>query len=364
MRIVVAGSFYADSWAKHIAETLKSMGHSVLPVGDTQVYHHLNLGWIYTWTILERAFPSIERRHQRGVIRAIEAFQPNLVVITYGDYAPEMIHEMRQASEAKLVAWYPDALSNLGRQYLLASDLDSWFFKDRYMVETFRAKLGLNAHYLPPACWPVWHRRVQLTEADRRKYGCDLCTASNMYYYRARMLEIFDAYDLKMWGIGYPPYLVSPLRAHYPGIYVAEGEKAKAFNAAKIVLNTMHYAEIEGVNQRLIEATGCGGFVITEWNPALPELFEPEHEVVTFRTRRELKEKVDYYLAHPEERQEIADRGYARAQRDHIYEKRFDRMLEIVFPDSGACFSPEESGASGCGTDIEVSRGVGSPAKR
>lgn len=361
MRILVAGSFYADSFARNIAETLERMGHAVLPIKDTQRYRWLNVGWTRTWSILERAFPSIERTDQRGVVRAIEAFQPNLVVITTGNITPQIIHEMRHASEAKLVAWFPDHLANLWRQYLLASDLDAWFFKDRYMVETFRAKLGLNAHYLPEACQPVWHRRVQLTEADRRKYGCDLCTASNMYYYRARVLEIFNEYDLKIWGLDYPRYLDSPLRAHYPGIYVAEGEKAKAFSAAKIVLNTMFYAEIQAVNQRLFEGTGCGAFVITDWNPALPELFEPEREVVTFRTRQELKEKVDYYLAHPEERQGIADRGYARAHREHTYEKRLGRMLEIVFPHSGACFSPQETGASGCGTDLEGSRGDGSP---
>jgi spore maturation protein CgeB len=315
-----------------IAETLKSIGHAVLPVEDTPNFGHLNRVWIRTWGILEKAFPSLPRSHQKGVIRAMGAFQPNLVVFTSGDYAPQVIREIRRASGAKLVAWYPDHLANLARQYLLASDLDAWFFKDRYMVETFRAKLGLNAHYLPEACCPAWHRRVQLSEADRCKYGCDLCTASNMYYYRARLLEIFDAYDLKIWGNNYPRWLDSPLRAHYPGIFVARDEKAKAFNAAKIVLNTMHYGEIGGVNKRLFEVTGCGGFLITDWRPVLPELFEPEREVVTFRSRQELKEKVDYYLAHPEERQEIADRGYARAHGEHTYEKRLGRMLEIVFP--------------------------------
>jgi len=343
-KILVVGPHFPDSFAHNITVTLQAMGRKGLLVEDTAKYRHLNMAWIKAWNFLERTFPSTERRHQRGVIRAIGAFQPDLVVITHGNFAPEIIHEMRLVCKAKLVAWYTDHLANLGRQYLLASDLDAWFFKDHYMVEKFRARLGLNAHYLPEACQPIWHRRVQLSEADRRKYGCDLCTASNMYYYRARMLEVFEGYDLKIWGLNYPRYLVSGLRAHYPGIYVAKGEKAKAFNAAKIVLNTMHYAEIEGVNQRLFEATGCGAFVITDWNPALAELFEPECEVVTFRTRAELKQKVDYYLAHPEERREIADRGYARAHRDHTFEKRLGRMLEIAFSQGEADFPAEVKG--------------------
>ncbi|HVB28620.1 MAG TPA: glycosyltransferase, partial [Terriglobia bacterium] len=78
------------------------------------------------------------------------------------------------------------------------------------------------------------------------------------------------------------------------------------------------------------EAAGCGAFQIADWKPALPELFEPEREIVTFRTRRELKEKVDYYLARPQERREIAARACARAHRDHTYEKRLEKMFELM----------------------------------
>src|SRR5208283_3083358 len=107
-------------------------------------------------------------------------------------------------------------------------------------------------------------------------------------------------------------------------------EKAKAYLAAKILINTVHYCEIEGVNCTLFEAAGCDAFQIADWKPSLPELFEPEREVVTFRTRQELKAKVDYYLAHPAERQEIASRAYARAHREHTYEQRLEKMFEIL----------------------------------
>jgi len=198
------------------------------------------------------------------------------------------------------------------------------------MVESFRAKLGINAHYLPEACNPLWHHRVELNEADKRMYACDLTTAGNMYYYRARMVEPFKDYDLKIWGKSYPLWLTSPLRSRYTDVYVGEIEKAKAFNGAKIVLNTMHYGEITGVNCRLFEAAGCGAFQLADWKPGLPEFFEPEREIVTFHTREELKEKVDYYLAHPEERRKIADRAYARSHREHTYEIRLKKMFEIL----------------------------------
>ena len=306
------------------------MGHDVLSFDPLPSHRVHNIYWSRFWLYLPRVFPQIEEQRHRALVRAAEDFQPDVLLLTHSTTPPDVVGRLRRSSRAKIALWYPDHLANLGRQYVLASDLDAWFFKDPYMVRTFRDKLCINAHYLPEACNPIWHRRIELSEADRRKYGCDLTTASNMYYYRAKMLEIFKDYDLKIWGTSYPQWLESPLRANYPGVYVAEFEKSKAFNAAKIVLNTMIYAEIEGVNCRLFEAAGCGAFQITDWKPGLSELFEAEREVVTFETRQELKEKVDYYLAHAEERQRIADRAYARAQRDHTYEVRLREMFRVL----------------------------------
>jgi spore maturation protein CgeB len=328
MRILVSGNAGGDTFARNIAATLEGMRHTVLALDEAPVHHENRDGfWPAFWRGLSRLYPRIEAWWHRRLIEQASTFQPDLILITHGCLEPEVVRRIRAVTGAKLAAWYPDHQACLGRQYLLASELDAWFFKDSFMVETFRAKLGIDAHYLPEACNPAWHRRVTLTHVERAKYGCDLCTAGNMYYYRARMLEMFKGYDLKIWGHNYPRWLISPLRSRYPGVFVAELEKAKAFNAAKIVLNAMHPGEIAGVNCRLFEAAGCGAFQIADWKPALPELFEPEREIVTFRTREELKEKVDYYLAHPKEREAIAERAYRRAHREHTYELRLTELL-------------------------------------
>lgn len=330
MRILISGRIYPDSFARNIAVTAEGMGHTVLAVDPSPAWRGLGYRWSMLTQYASKALPAIERSRHHRLVRSVEIFQPDLLLITHAALPPEVIERIRKAAAARVAAWYPDHLANLDRQYLLASDLDAWFFKDPYMAETFRAKLGLNAFYLPEACNPQWHRRVRLSEADRRRYGCDLASACNMYYYRARLLEKFVTYDLKLWGSGYPFWLRSPLGTRYQNFYVTELEKSKAFNAAKIVINTMHFGEIDGVNCRLFEAAGCGAFQIADWKPALPDLFEPEREVVTFRSREELREKVDYYLARPEERQAIADRAYAHAHRAHTYQKRLARIFDTL----------------------------------
>jgi spore maturation protein CgeB len=328
MRILISGRIYPDSFARNIAAAAEDMGYTVQAIDPSPVRRRLAYAGEILADHLVKALPAYEKYRQRWLVRHCEAFQPDLVLVAHGTLNPDIVRELRKVTRAKLAAWYPDSLANLGRQYLLAADLDAWFFKDPYMVDLFRVKLGLNAFYLPEACNPRWHRRVELSDADRRKYGCDLTSACNMYYYRARLLEMFAGHNSKLWGPGFPFWLSSPLRARCANRYVAGLEKSKAFNAAKIVLNTMHYSEIDGVNCRLFEAAGCGAFQIADWKPALPELFEPECEIVTFRSREELHEKVDYYLAHPEERQAIANRAYVRAHREHTYGMRLRRMFE------------------------------------
>jgi len=330
MKILVIGPQFPDSFARNIVVALERMGHQVTGAEGVRTRHHGNRLANGFWTCVPKAFPGLERKIFREVVRKAAAVRPDLVLVTFAGLPPEVVNELKCVSDGKVIGWYTDPVTNLYRHYLLASDFDFVFLKEPFLVRVARDKLGLNAFYLPECCNPTWHRPVDLDDANRKKYGCDLAAAGSLHYYRARMLEAFADYDLKIWGRNCPAWLDSPVKKRYPNLFVAEGEKARAFGSAKIVVNTLQCAEIEGVNCTLFEAAGCGAFQIADWKASLPELFEPEHEIVTFRTRRELKEKVDYYLARPEERREIAERACARAHRDHTYEKRLERMFEVM----------------------------------
>lgn len=41
-------------------------------------------------------------------------------------------------------------------------------------------------------------------------------------------------------------------------------------------------------------------------------------------------EKIEYYLSHEKERQQIAKNGYEKVKRYHTYSNRLDTMLEIM----------------------------------
>jgi len=340
MKIVVTGSQFPDSFTRNIFVTLESMGHEVTAVATSHSYHHQNRIQRVFWAYASLAFPRIERAAFVNLIRTVAEIQPDMVLLTYG-LPPEILRQLREVSGAKIACWFTDAISNFNRGYLVAGSYDALFIKEPYLIPLLRDKLELNAFYLPEACNPQWHKPTVLTEEDRREYGTELAAIGTFHYYRARMLEPFTGYGLKIWGASCPPWIDSPARASYQNQFVGEHTKAKALRAAKIVINTMYYTEIDGLNCSLFEIAGCGAFQIADWKPSLPELFEPEREIVTFRSRAELREKVEYYLQKPEERSAIAERACRRAHRDHTYQKRLETILTMVLP--GQMDAPSET---------------------
>jgi len=325
---MVIGRQLPDCFAKNIAVTLRQMGHQVRTL---DVQFGLSNPWLHqAAALLLQMVTTLNDRYQLRFLRAAAAWQPDLIINAGADLAPKIVEQIKTKTTAVMVSWFPDHLANLGRQYLLKAPYDALFFKDPYIVDFCRNKVEKPAFFLPECCNPLWHRKVTLTQAEIDYYACDLTTAGNMYYYRALMLEQFQGYSFKIWGRNYPRWLESPLASVYQQVYVAELEKSKAFQAAKIVLNTMHFGEILGVNCRTFEVAGCGGFQLAENRPQLRDFFEPDKEIVTFDTKKELKEKVDYYLNRPDERCEIAQRGQLRAHKKHTYEIRLRTMLDII----------------------------------
>ncbi|KKW12640.1 hypothetical protein A2110_03030 [Candidatus Jorgensenbacteria bacterium GWA1_54_12] len=341
--IIVVGPQHPDTLPKSVLETLRDMGHNASAVDERELLGTSfrrgieGRGRISFFTKLKKAgvealtknSPEFERRVYDRLASLIESKNPDLVITHSAWIPPEAIARLKRNTHAKIVLWFPDHPGNIGRQYLFASPYDALFFKDAFLVDRARS-LNLNAHYLPEACMPKWHKRVELTEKEKETYGCDVTTAGNMYYYRAKVFEpLIDSYNVKIWGPDIPAWLNSSVRRAHQGKSVTELTKSKAFNAAKIVLNTFQ-GEVSGVNQRFFEIAGCGGFQLCEYRDAVSDFFEIGKEIAVFHDLKELTEKIDYYLAHPEERQKIADAAYARAHREHTFEQRLKKMMEII----------------------------------
>jgi spore maturation protein CgeB len=83
-------------------------------------------------------------------------------------------------------------------------------------------------------------------------------------------------------------------------------------------------------NMRMFEATGMGCCLLTDYKENLRELFEPDREVITFRSATECAGKLSYLLDHPIECAKIAHAGQQRTLRDHRLDAQILRMADTL----------------------------------
>ena len=112
---------------------------------------------------------------------------------------------------------------------------------------------------------------------------------------------------------------------------VRPGEDATVvYMGSKINLNISLKGIEGGTIQRIMDVMGAGGFMLTNYCVETAELFEEDKEIVMYKTPEELFEKVEYYLKHDKEREQIAKAGSAKVIECYTYEKKLKHLLEWV----------------------------------
>lgn len=81
------------------------------------------------------------------------------------------------------------------------------------------------------------------------------------------------------------------------------------------------------IKGRTFEVPGAGGFLLSGRADNIEEYFVPGAEIALFENESDLLEKIRHYMAYPEERERVRKAGYARALRDHTYERRFRELF-------------------------------------
>ena len=82
--------------------------------------------------------------------------------------------------------------------------------------------------------------------------------------------------------------------------------------------------------QRVFDVMAAGGFLLSNYQEELEELFVSGEDIVLYHNLEELLEKVEYYLTHEEERKRIAKNGQKKVMAYHDMHDRMKSMMEFV----------------------------------
>ena len=324
MRFIIPNYSLDDNFTNNVAHTLLKMGHEVLTVPKpTQLLDHRFMHMLQI--VYDKVLPMRLMPQEKWLQKVHRDFKPDVVLALTQELDENLLGELRQGG-ATTISWWGDTPANMRKQGLLVKNWDFIYIKDKYAAFKLRT-LGLNAHYLPEAMNPDWHKKLYT------QIGTNICFAGSAYNYRhflIRKLVESGFTDITLYGDRPPRWAVESVKASYMNRFIVKEEKSRIFGESLACINSTAMSEGNSINCRAFEIAGSCGLQVMEYRQAVEDCFEPGKEIVTYASLEELQEKLNKYQTDRPEAERIRNNGYQRALNEHTYEHRLNTILENI----------------------------------
>jgi spore maturation protein CgeB len=346
IRILFLGENWYGSCARACCYALRRLGCDVTDI-DVQTI-------IPQWrqrsnrAVIRLLQPRIIREYNQLMLDTASQIRPDILLAFKGSLVESRTLDILSQSGIALYNYYPDT-SPSAHGRLLAESIRKYdcvfYTKKFWSLNLPEALSGRPVVFLPHGYDPDAHRPLSLDHQDMADYGHDVTVIASHTLYKEQLLSDLmrrrPNLDLHIYGSRWESSRSPELKSCIRGIPIYGSQYAKAARAARVCLGIMS-GKVEGVTQgdetttRTFEIPACGGFMLHERTPELLELYEEDKEVAAFGSVEELVSKIEYYLAHPEERDAIARAGHARCVPAYSYDSRVKEILHYYEDHSAA----------------------------
>ena len=248
----------------------------------------------------------------------------------YGVF-PRTLRKLKRHVGCQIVLWEENLYYWRWYQSESLRHYDHLFTGDSYPIPLLqKPATGLKSvHFLGGCCDPDEHGRVPLSPQDEKRFAAEVTFIGGGRPRRRQLFEHLTAYQLRLWGWGWDDSpILAPFMIREP---VYGLKKTKIYSASQICPNLQSGRyQVNGLSVRTFEVACCGRLPFSEPQPDLGRFFEIGEEVVSFEGPDDLKRKMDYYLARPDEMDRMGERARQRVLAEHTYEHRMRQMLEVV----------------------------------
>lgn len=355
LRILVVLPLYGGSLpiGRYCARALRDMGHLV-EVFDAPSFHEAHValrGLRVTGERLSQLETTFLNVLSQAVYAKAESFAPDLVLaLAQAPLGRQTLRRLR-ADGVPTAMWFVEDYTLFTYWRSFAPLYDFFFVIQRDPFLDLLREAGVdNACYLPLAALPSFHRSLDLTAAERARYGADMGFLGAGYPNRRVAFRSLTGRDFKIWGSDWDGDAVLAPLVQRGGARVSPEDSVLVYNATRVNLN-LHssvradkaVSDGDFVNPRTFEIAAMGAFQLVDRRNLMPELFRvdesvcagadapaPDAELAVFSDWAGLERGLAYYLAHPEERENMARRARARVLAEHTYEHRMASMLDFI----------------------------------
>jgi spore maturation protein CgeB len=273
------------------------------------------------------------------LLSLVKESKPDLVMFSlYTDqFIPEIVDDLRKYT--KTLCFFHDDGWRVEFSRFWARHFDWFTTPDFHRVQEYRYLGYDNAIHFPYACNPAIYKKLNLP----KKY--DVSFVGMAAPYRKWFIRKLKKAGIKVYVAGWG----------WPVGHLAQEEMVRVINQSKINLNLSNSKSwdvryllslissprglyswlrspknVEQMKARPFEINGCGGFQLSHYADGLERFYQIRQEIVVYLDVDDLISKVKYYLAHDDEREGIADKGYQRTLAEHTYNQRFQSILARI----------------------------------
>ncbi len=341
MRILIVGYDMEGALERYCVSALRKMGHEVR-YHDVYGQITARCRFLYTPVLYDIEQAALRWGFNRRLGELVKSWQPDVVFVFKGlELAPETLANLRKLpNRPLLINWNADNpfdydTFNTSRQLIKnIPHFDCYFIWDRDLIKPLQEAGAKAVEYLPFGYDEALHRKIELSDQEKRDLQSQVCFVGNYTQERADLLaRVARSYKLNIWGVSWNERLPAndPLRDALRGGWTYGEAMSRAFGAANIVLNFIRAQNGDSHNMRTFEAPAAGAFMLStrtrdqlNW---LPEKVGAGY----FADPDEMESQVAYYLNHAGEREQIAAEGHRLImQGGHTYYDRMRRLVDVV----------------------------------
>jgi hypothetical protein len=307
-KITFLGNFRVDYTSEsHHAKTLESMGHEIVRIQETEATSE---------AVLESAKESdlFIWIHTHGWV-------------TPGRFTMQDVLLKLKKYKVPSMTYHLDLWFGLSRQKDLRTKpvykhIDHFFTVDGKMANWFNTQTDVKGHYLPAG---VYDKECTYTPSKLKEEV--IFVGSKTYHsewpYRPKLINFLN----KTYGARFSLY-------GKEGLGIIRGQELNNLYAStKIVVGDTlcpNFNYPDYWSDRIYETLGRGGFLIHPYITGLEKEFEDRKHVVfyEYNNLNQLKQLIDYYLEHEEEREEIRRSGHELVKNNYTYKNRWEEILK------------------------------------